>query len=159
MCFALNEVQLKLIRHIGNVLVPRPSWTWHSTGGRNTSIMAGPGIMKCSVRCLCPPISSNTRVKFCKITSGLFRRQHTRPVEDDRVKNVSSSTWKQSCAGLERTVDFLYWVCNLMLFMKLLQQDRKWCTQIETAKISCKKFSFCIILPRQTMIESNKACA
>lgn len=50
--------------------------------------MAGPGVIKCSIRCLCPPISSNTRVKFCKITSAFFRRQHTRPVEDDRVKNV-----------------------------------------------------------------------
>lgn len=84
------------------------TFDWRDYWRENTSNMAGPGVIKCSIRCLCPPISSNTRVKFCKITSAFFRRQHTRPVEDDRVKNVSTAHRENSpCAGLKRIVDLL----------------------------------------------------
>lgn len=94
MRFAFIEVQLRLIRHIGNVFSAqafRGVTFDRGDGTENTSNMAGPGVIKYTIRCLCPPISSNTRVKFCKITSAFFRRQHTRPVEDDRVKNVSTA--------------------------------------------------------------------
>lgn len=129
--FAFNVVQLKFIRHIGNVLVPRPSesdiegvWEGRVIRGENTSNMAGPGFIRCTIRCLCPPISRNSRVKFWRITSAFIRRQHTKPVEDDRVKNVSRVKRVNSPAPAAVARSFgrfsLLRFCNLAIFRKHL---------------------------------------
>ena len=124
-CFYRRYIELKLIRHLGNVFstqayrgVTFDRGVSRSTGRENTSNMAGQEVIKCTIRCLCPPISSNTRVTYYRIASNFLRRQHTRPVEDDRVKNVSTAQRVKSPRLRPR-------VCSRIFFAEIVQFIRR----------------------------------